>query len=69
MRTEGNSKVQCESGKGVVKGYGVSRATRSGSFVWNLLGMEEILGNQVRKVAWSHVKARLKNLLFVPESQ
>lgn len=52
-----------------MKGYGVSRTTRSGLFVWNLLGMEEIGGNQVRKVAWSHVKARLKNLLFVPERQ
>lgn len=52
-----------------MKGYGVSRTTRSGLFVWNLLGMEEIGGNQVRKVAWSHVKVRLKNLLFVPERQ
>lgn len=47
------------------RGYAVSRRTRSGWFVWNFLGMEEIGGHQVREAAWGHVKARFRNLLSV----
>lgn len=51
MRTKGNSKmIRCESEKRGVRRYGVSRATWSSWFVWNLLGWKKL--EEIRSGKW-----------------